>query len=160
MFFHLSRERRFAVSVPYPRSSHGIYLRLLTCSQRARFYAAEIVLAIEALHAEGFIYRCAPLPLHCFGSVSLKFSLLFWFCFTEVVLRDLKPENVLLGSDGNLCLTDFGLSKESVQDNELVHTFVGTTEYLAPEILRQRGYTKAVDWWSLGVLLCVMCFKR
>lgn len=75
MFFHLSRERRFAVSVPYPRSSHGIYLRLLTCSQRARFYAAEIVLAIEALHAEGFIYRCAHLRLHCFGSVSLKLSL-------------------------------------------------------------------------------------
>ena len=74
---------------------------------------------------------------------------------TDVVRRDLKPENVLLGADGHLCLTDFGLSKESVQDNELVHTFVGTTEYLAPEILRQRGYTKAVDWWSLGVLLCV-----
>ncbi len=70
--------------------------------------------------------------------------------------RDLKPENVLLGSDGHLCLTDFGLSKESVQDNELVHTFVGTTEYLAPEILRQRGYSKAVDWWSLGVLLYVV----
>jgi serine/threonine protein kinase len=77
-----------------------------------------------------------------------------------MVGRDLKPENVLIGSDGNLCLTDFGLSKESVQDNELVHTFVGTTEYLAPEILRQRGYTKAVDWWSLGVLLYVIQLKK
>jgi serine/threonine protein kinase len=75
--------------------------------------------------------------------------------FFDSTDRDLKPENVLIGADGNLCLTDFGLSKESVQDNELVHTFVGTTEYLAPEILRQRGYSKAVDWWSLGVLLCV-----
>ena len=72
----------------------------------------------------------------------------------------MKPENVLIGADGNLCLTDFGLSKESVQDNELVHTFVGTTEYLAPEILRQRGYSKAVDWWSLGVLLCVTHLKH
>jgi serine/threonine protein kinase len=78
---------------------------------------------------------------------------------SDVMPRDLKPENVLLGADGNLCLTDFGLSKESVHDNELVHTFVGTTEYLAPEILRQRGYSKAVDWWSLGVLLCVVHFN-
>jgi serine/threonine protein kinase len=83
------------------------------------------------------------------------------FCrhFTDAAQRDLKPENVLIGADGNLCLTDFGLSKESVHDNELVHTFVGTTEYLAPEILRQRGYSKAVDWWSLGVLLCVIVWN-
>lgn len=87
-------------------------------------------------------------------------AIAFGFHFDNALDRDLKPENVLIGADGNLCLTDFGLSKESVQDNELVHTFVGTTEYLAPEILRQRGYSKAVDWWSLGVLLCVTHLKH
>ena len=72
-----------------------------------------------------------------------------------VVHRDLKPENVLLKRNGHICLTDFGLAKE-VGDNTRVRTLCGTSEYMAPEMLLRNGYTKAVDWWSLGALFYEM----
>eukprot|EP01127_Copromyxa_protea_P015498 TRINITY_DN4467_c0_g2_i1.p1 TRINITY_DN4467_c0_g2~~TRINITY_DN4467_c0_g2_i1.p1 ORF type:complete len:421 (+),score=79.80 TRINITY_DN4467_c0_g2_i1:66-1328(+) len=94
---------------------------------RVRFYGAEIVAAVEYLHDAGVIYR------------------------------DLKPENVLLTSDGHVVVTDFGLSKEGLHDPEdTTSTFCGTPEYLAPEILEAKGYTKAVDWWSFGTVLYEM----
>jgi len=89
---------------------------------RCRFYSAEILLAIGYLHSLNIIYR------------------------------DLKPENVLLDSDGHAKLTDFGLSKEGIEDNFSAKSMCGTPEYLAPEILDKRGHGKAVDWYSLGAL--------
>eukprot|EP01083_Nonionella_stella_P064611 168603_1 len=71
----------------------------------------------------------------------------------DVVYRDLKPENVLLDHTGHLCLTDFGLSKDLTPENLTAHTFCGTPEYLAPEIIMGYGHGKEVDWWSLGILL-------
>lgn len=94
--------------------------------ERAKFYAAEITLALQCLHENGIIYR------------------------------DLKPENVLLDDDGHIRLTDFGLSKESIQGDELTHTFCGTPEYLAPEVIQGSWYSKPVDWWSMGTLLYEM----
>ena len=94
---------------------------------RAKIYAAEILLALEAMHSAGVIYR------------------------------DLKPENVLMDSDGHLKVTDFGLSKQGVtQTGEKTFSFCGTPEYLAPEIIRGIGHDKNVDWWSLGALLYEM----
>jgi len=69
-----------------------------------------------------------------------------------VIYRDLKPENILLDDIGHVCLTDFGLSKD-VEKDDKAHTFCGTPEYLAPEIVTGAGHDKAVDWWSLGILL-------
>lgn len=89
---------------------------------RCRFYSAEIVLAVSYLHSLNIIYR------------------------------DLKPENVLLDMDGHAKLTDFGLSKEGIEDNFSAKSMCGTPEYLAPEILDKRGHGKAVDWYSLGAL--------
>merc|ERR1719395_182826 len=90
LFFHLSRAGRF---------SEG----------RCRFYASEILLAIEYLHTLNIIYR------------------------------DLKPENVLLDADGHAKLTDFGLCKEGIPDAvEGARTVVGTPENLAPEILEPK----------------------
>ena len=72
-----------------------------------------------------------------------------------VVYRDLKPENCVLDAEGHVCLTDFGLAKVAVEGQQ-TYTFCGTPEYLAPEILTGQGHDKAVDWWSLGILLYEM----
>ncbi|XP_052798812.1 ribosomal protein S6 kinase beta-1-like isoform X1 [Mya arenaria] len=89
----------------------------------ACFYLSEITLAIEHLHSYGIVYR------------------------------DLKPENILLDLQGHVKLTDFGLCKEAVMEGVVTHTFCGTIEYMAPEILMRTGHGKAVDWWSLGALM-------
>ena len=94
---------------------------------RARFYSAEIILAISYVHSLDIIYR------------------------------DLKPENVLLDAKGHIRLTDFGLSKEGISNSSSgANSFCGTPEYLAPEILNRQGHGRAVDWWSLGALLYEM----
>jgi len=94
---------------------------------RVIFYGAEILLALEHLHSNGIIYR------------------------------DLKPENLLLTNEGHIVLTDFGLCKEGImREEDKTVTFCGTPEYLAPEVLKGKGYGKAVDWWSYGSLLYEM----
>eukprot|EP01133_Synstelium_polycarpum_P008377 gene8377-9846_t len=81
------------------------------------------------------------------------------FYCAEIVcgLEDLKPENILLTSDGHICLTDYGISKEGLlSDDDRTATFCGTPEYLAPEILKGESYGKAIDWWSFGTLVYEM----
>lgn len=93
---------------------------------RSRFYTAELLCAIETLHGLNVIYR------------------------------DLKPENILLDYQGHIALCDFGLCKLNMKDMDKTDTFCGTPEYLAPELLLGQGYSKIVDWWTLGVLLYEM----
>ena len=68
----------------------------------------------------------------------------------------MKPENVLINTDGYIKITDFGLSKENISDNVSARSFCGTPEYLAPEIVESKGHGQAVDWWSLGSILYEM----
>jgi len=115
----------------------------------ARFYSAEVLLALEYLHLQGFIYR------------------------------DLKPENLLLSNTGHVVLTDFDLSKRSTNQvtptvvtqmftgrmkdidtrpDVISNSFVGTEEYIAPEVIEGFGHTSSVDWWTFGILLYEMLF--
>ena len=69
----------------------------------------------------------------------------------NIVYRDIKTENVLMGDDGYLCLTDFGIAK-IVEGGRMANTYCGTPEYMAPEIFNHKPYDFSVDWWSIGVL--------
>lgn len=94
--------------------------------QRSAFYAACVVLGLQYLHENKIIYR------------------------------DLKLDNLLLDSDGFVKIADFGLCKEGIGFGDTTGTFCGTPEFLAPEVLTQSCYTRAVDWWGLGVLIFEM----
>ncbi|CAN7113285.1 unnamed protein product [Brassica rapa subsp. narinosa] len=72
-----------------------------------------------------------------------------------IMHRDLKPENILMDVDGHVMLTDFGLAKE-FEENTRSNSMCGTTEYMAPEIVKGKGHDKAADWWSVGILLYEM----
>ena len=91
-----------------------------------RFYMCQILLALEYMHNNNYIYR------------------------------DLKPENILIDKEGNIKLTDFGLSKIMPKEEKITYTMCGTAEYLAPEILFGKGYDKTCDWFSFGVVLFEM----
>lgn len=70
----------------------------------------------------------------------------------DIIYRDIKLENVLMDEEGHVSLTDFGMAK-IVKEDQTAMTFCGTPEYIAPEVLKGKGYTRAADWWSLGILL-------
>ncbi|KAI8902179.1 kinase-like domain-containing protein [Globomyces pollinis-pini] len=137
------------------RTLQGLPNRSLP-EESVRFYSAEVICALEFLHLMGFIYR------------------------------DLKPENILLHHTGHIMLADFDLSKPSkairkpmmvkgrgekkgMHANSVVDTkactatirtnsFVGTEEYIAPEVIRGHGHSSCVDWWTLGILMYEMLF--
>ena len=72
--------------------------------------------------------------------------------------RDLKPENLMLGSDANLRMVDFGFGKY-VKPNSSefkTKTLCGTPGYIAPEIMHGHGYDKRIDIWSIGIMICEM----
>jgi len=73
-----------------------------------------------------------------------------------IFARDLKLDNLLLDRDGFVKIADFGLCKEGMWHGTRTSTFCGTPEFLAPEVLTDVSYTRAVDWWGLGVLIYEM----
>ncbi|KEI36618.1 uncharacterized protein L969DRAFT_90593 [Mixia osmundae IAM 14324] len=117
----------------------------------AKFYAAEVIAALEYLHLMGFIYR------------------------------DLKPENILLHQSGHIMLSDFDLSKQSASKHAptikqmtpngapmvdtkscvadfRTNSFVGTEEYIAPEVIKGCGHSASVDFWTVGILIFEMIY--
>jgi protein kinase A len=80
----------------------------------------------------------------------------FAFCHSKnIIHRDLKPENLLLSTAGYSKLTDFGFAKV-VEPGARTYTLCGTPEYIAPEVLLNKGHGKPVDWWTLGILIYEM----
>ncbi|CAK5072759.1 unnamed protein product [Meloidogyne enterolobii] len=94
--------------------------------ERACFYAACVLLGLEFLHTNKIVYR------------------------------DLKLDNLILDKEGYVKLADFGLCKEGMGPTDRTSTFCGTPEFLAPEVLTENSYTRAIDWWGLGVLIFEM----
>ena len=77
--------------------------------------------------------------------------------FVCLCAGDLKPENILLSKDGHVCITDFGLAKDTSEEgftheDGRAYTVCGTQEYMAPEMIARKGYDKAADFWSLGCI--------
>lgn len=88
----------------------------------------------------------------CFYSSQIALMFEYMHSF-NVVYRDLKPENLMIDTQGYLKLTDFGFAK--IIEGR-TYTLCGTPEYLAPEILTNKGHGKGVDWWTLGVIIYEM----
>lgn len=89
----------------------------------ARFFIAEVILAIEYIHK------------------------------LDVIYRDLKPENILVDLDGHCRLADFGLAKENIGEREFAKSFCGSPAYLPPEMLHSKGVGKAADIYQIGAVL-------
>ncbi|KAF2723913.1 hypothetical protein K431DRAFT_344421 [Polychaeton citri CBS 116435] len=99
-------------------------------TKRAQFYAAEVCLALKYFHENGVIYR------------------------------DLKLDNIMLTLDGHIKVADYGLCKEDMWYGSNTSTFCGTPEFMAPEILLDKKYGRAVDWWAFGVLIYQMLLQQ
>jgi tRNA A-37 threonylcarbamoyl transferase component Bud32 len=123
-----SEEKLYLITDYYNGGSLYYHLRRAKSFShpRTRFYAAQLAMALAHLHTLKIIYR------------------------------DLKLENILMHSSGNIALTDFGLSKQGVDENANTQTFCGTAEYIAPDLLEDKPYGPVVDWWSFGILIFEM----
>jgi protein-serine/threonine kinase len=161
--YYTSFQNEFKLFIIMEYCAGGEFFRFLQkqpnhslSEQSAKFYAAEVLMALEYLHKQGIIYR------------------------------DLKPENILLHESGHIRLTDFDLSKETgtrdLDDQETsgekkhffnflhrhdrkkriqqFNSFVGTAEYIAPEVITGFGYNASVDWWTFGILLYEMLYGK
>ncbi|XP_056402320.1 protein kinase C delta type-like isoform X2 [Hyla sarda] len=95
-----------------------------------RFYAAEMVCGLQFLHGQNIVHR------------------------------DLKPENIMLDAEGHIRIIDLGLAQDGVTASSKIDGVTGTFCYMAPEVLLGQKYYTAVDWWSLGIVLCRMATGR
>lgn len=128
--FHLRKARRRA-------REEGLACRTIG-EERIKFYTIQLIFALSFLHSRGVLHR------------------------------DLKPSNILIDSSGHARLADFGTCSDlkcdidATEDRDIrrLSTRIGTTDYMAPEMLRGQMYGKSVDYWSMGVLLYELLYAR
>ncbi|XP_069836315.1 protein kinase C delta type-like [Dendropsophus ebraccatus] len=103
-------------------------IRMCGClnTDNVRFYAAEIACGLQFLHGKNIVHR------------------------------DIKPENIMLDREGHIRIVDLGLAQDGVTSSNKTNGVTGTFVYMAPEVLRRMDYDTAVDWWSLGIVVCRM----
>jgi protein-serine/threonine kinase len=145
--FYECEKNYYFINEYCPETLHNLLLKNITFVEEwIKFYSAELLCAIEFLHHKGYVHR------------------------------DIKPENILISHTGHIKLADFDLStKSNICNYDIIkkyyfgnikyvnhephinsNSFVGTPEYLAPEIINNKLYTASVDWWELGILLYEM----
>ena len=105
---------------------YHLHIKKFFPEETAKFYIIEVILALEFLHKNNMIYR------------------------------DLKPENILMDAKGHIKISDFGLSKILKNMDDKAFTLCGTPQYIAPEVLKNKGYDKNIDWWSVGCFMYEM----
>jgi len=147
---HINNEKRLMAQIDYPfvvnmmgyaKDDRFVYIimecigggELFTHLRRARKFSDEISKFYGAQTAGAFA--------HCHSK--------------NIIHRDLKPENILMCQNGYSKLTDFGFAK-IIEPGTRTYTLCGTPEYIAPEVLLNKGHGKPVDWWTLGILIYEM----
>ncbi|WPG99364.1 Hypothetical protein R9X50_00217800 [Acrodontium crateriforme] len=127
LFYAFQDQEKLYLILEYAQGGelfHHLAMERMFTEDTSAFYMAEIVLALEHLHTN-----------------------------VRVIYRDLKPENCLLDSEGHLLLTDFGLSKVALEEDDgRTNSVLGTVDYMAPEVVQAHAYDFSVDWWSLGAI--------
>ncbi|XP_044143699.1 protein kinase C theta type-like [Bufo gargarizans] len=123
-----SQERTYFITEYLSGGSLDDLISMCGCMDisNIRFYTAEIVCGLQFLHGRNIIHR------------------------------DLKPENIMLDADGHIRIIDLGLAQDGVTTSDKIYGVAGTIHYMAPEMLLKTGYGAAVDWWSLGIVVCRM----
>ncbi|VDL71238.1 unnamed protein product [Nippostrongylus brasiliensis] len=137
------------------RARHPFLVNLFGCFQTAEhvFFVMEYSMGgdlMRHIHDDIFSEERS-----CFNAACVLLGLEFLHK-NNIIYRDLKLDNLLLDKDGFVKLADFGLCKEGMGPSDKTSTFCGTPEFLAPEVLTESSYTRAIDWWGLGVLIFEM----
>ncbi|XP_077113349.1 protein kinase C delta type-like [Ranitomeya variabilis] len=125
---HQSRKRAYFIMEYLSGGSLEALIETYGCLNinNVRFYTAEIVCGLQFLHGPNIVHR------------------------------DIKPDNIMLDADGHIRIIDLGLAQDGVTSSNNISGVMGTFHFMAPEVLRKRGYGTAVDWWSLGIVVSEM----
>lgn len=128
LFYSFQTESKLFLVMEYCEKRDVSKLVRRIDEHQLKILACELILAIKALHQQGFVHR------------------------------DIKPENVLVGNDGHIRVADFGLCKEKMKPSDLTYTFCGSIAYLPPEVISKTGHNRSIDWYLLGELLYEMIY--